>query len=591
MCKSCCAEAQVHENRPTRDAAHRPHRRTVAVAVMGAAGLVLLTGCGGAATGATAGSPGGGSATYGEADDWPENLLPYIAAGSSTTVQDLIGRVLPSTFDVQPDLTVRYDSELLAGEPTNTLVNGAQTTVYRLNPAAVWSDGTPIGAADFAYTWHVSTTADQGGCDGTTSTTGYEDIRAVTGSNDGRTVTVTYAKPFSDWRSLFAGSQPLLPAHLMADKDAAKQCRTFDAGWATADGLPHDVSGGPWQLKKGNIDVGKQVAVLTPNPTYWGPKPKLARLVVEHIGTDPQVQIQGLKNGELDVVYPQPQLDLVKQMAGLAPQVTSETNFGLSFEHLDFNTKDPQLADVAVRRAFAMALDRQEIVDQTVGQFSGKARVLDNHLYVNNQPQYRDNAPAQYKTQNVAGAKALLEQDGYVLGADGVYAKDGKRLSFRIDTTPNNQLRLSTITVMAAQLKKAGIEVTANPNPDLFSGPDKPASLVAGGFQIALFSWTTSPFVTSELAAYQSPARGFGQNVSRAGTPAIDALLDKIATDQDTTRQAADANAADTLLWEQMATVPLYQKPTFIAYSSALHNVVDNPSLARLTWNSEEWTR
>lgn len=595
MCTNCSAEAHVHETCPARGetAAHHPRgtrRRTAALAATAVAGLAALTACGGAA-GAAANVSTGGSATYGEADDWPGNLLPYIAAGNSTTVQDLLGRVLPSAFVVQPDLTVQYDRELLTGEPTNTLVNGAQTTVYHLNPAAVWSDGAPISAADFAYSWHVSTTTDQGGCDGAVSTTGYEDVAAVTGSDGGRTVTVTYAKPFSDWQSLFSGAQPLLPAHLMADEDAKKQCATFDAGWTTANGLPRDISGGPWQLKKANIDDGKQVAVLTPNPKYWGARPKLSRLVVRHVGTDPQTQIQGLRNGELDVVYPQPQLDLVKQVADLAPRVTSETNFGLSFEHLDFNTKDPQLADVDVRKAFAMALDRQAIVDQTVGQVSSKARVLDNHVYVNNQPQYRDNAPAQYRTQNTAAARALLEQDGYVLGSDGVYAKNGQKLSFRIDTTPGNQLRLTTITVMAQQLKKAGIEVTANPNQDLFAGPDRPDSLVAGGFQIALFSWTGSPFVTSELAAYQSPARGFGQNVSRAGTPAIDALLDTVATDQDRHRQTADANALDALLWDQMATIPLYQKPTFLAYSSALRNVEDNASQSRLTWNSDEWSR
>src|SRR5690242_21810436 len=441
-----------------------------------AAGITVLSGCAGTAqTPAT----GGGTATYGVADSWPENLFPYIAAGNTTTVQDLLGRVLPSAFIVQPDFTVQYDRELLADEPQNSVVGGLQTTVYHLNPAAVWSDGTAITADDFAYTWHVSTAPDRGGCDGTMSTAGLENISAVTGSDDGRTVTVTYAAPFADWQSLFSGSQPLLPAHLMADDDAAAQCATFDAGWAVADGLPDDISGGPWQLKKSNIDAADQTAVLTPNPKYWGAAPKLSRLVFTGVGADPTVQVQGLKNHELDVVHPQPQLDLVDQLKAL-PDVTSETTFGLTFEHLDFNTQDPQLADVAVRRAFAMALDRQQIVDQTVGQVAPDAQVLDNHLYVNNQPQYADNAPEQYRQQDVAGAKALLEKSGYKLGADGVYAKGRQRLSFRIDTTPGNALRESTITVMAQQLAQAGIEVTYNPNPDLFSGPDTPTSVVAG---------------------------------------------------------------------------------------------------------------
>ncbi|WP_448627951.1 ABC transporter family substrate-binding protein [Geodermatophilus sp. URMC 64] len=560
--------------------------RATALAVAAAAGITVLSGCAGAAQAPAA----GGSATYGVADAWPENLFPYIAAGNTTTVQDLLGRVLPSVYIVQPDYTVEYDRELLADEPQNTLVDELQTTVYRLNPDAVWSDGTPITADDFAYTWHVSTSTDQGGCAGNMSTTGVENISSVTGSDNGRTVTVTYATPFSDWQSLFSGAQPLLPAHLMADDDPVKQCATFDAGWATADGLPEDISGGPWQLKRGSIDASGQTAVLTPNPEYWGAAPGLSRLIVRVVGADPDVQALGLENGELDVIRPQPQLDLIERIDAQAPDVTSESTFGLSFEHLDFNTQDPQLADVNVRRAFAMALDRQEIVDQTVGQIAPDAKVLDNHLYVNNQPEYRDNAPAEYRTQDIAGAKALLEQSGYELGDDGVYAKGDQRLSFRIDTTPGNALRETTITVMAQQLAQAGIEVTFNPNPDLFSGPDVPTSVVAGGFQIALFASTGSPFATSLLPSYQSPARGFGQNVSRAGTAEIDALLDEVAADQDRTEQAADANAVDALLWEQMATVPLYQKPTLLAYDSALRDVRNNASQSGPLWNAEAWT-
>src|SRR3954471_17577778 len=326
--------------------------RATTLAVVAAAGITVLSGCAGAAQ---APADGGGSATYGVADSWPENLFPYIAAGNTTTVQDLLGRVLPSVYVVQPDFTVQYDHELLADEPQNSVVAGHQITVYHLNPAAVWSDGTAISADDFAYTWHVSTTPDQGGCEGNMSTAGLENISAVTGSDDGRTVTVTYAAPFADWQSLFSGSQPLLPAHLMADEDAAKQCATFDAGWATADGLPEDISGGPWQLESGNIDVANQTAVLTPNPTYWGAAPKLSRLVFTGVGADPSVQVQGLRNHEVGVVHPQPQLDLIDQLEALRG-VTSESTLGLTFEHLDFNTQDPQLANVNVRRAFAMAL-------------------------------------------------------------------------------------------------------------------------------------------------------------------------------------------------------------------------------------------
>src|SRR3954452_9760660 len=246
-------------------------RATMLVAAA-AAGITVLSGCAGTAQTPAA---GGGSVTYGVADSWPENLFPYIAAGNTTTVQDLLGRVLPSAFIVQPDFTVQYDRELLADEPQNSVVGGHQTTVYHLNPAAAWSDGTAISADDFAYTWHVSTTPDQGGCDGTMSTAGLEDISSVTGSDDGRTVTVTYAAPFADWQSLFSGSQPLLPAHLMAVEDAAQRCATFDAGWEIADGKQEDDSDEECQLKKITVDVASKRNHLAPSPMYRSDVPTL----------------------------------------------------------------------------------------------------------------------------------------------------------------------------------------------------------------------------------------------------------------------------------------------------------------------------
>src|SRR4030095_10808793 len=44
------------------------------------------------------------------------------------------------------------------------------------------------------------------------STTGYDQIKSVKGSDNGKTVTVVFAEPFTDWKSLFYG---LLPAHYM----------------------------------------------------------------------------------------------------------------------------------------------------------------------------------------------------------------------------------------------------------------------------------------------------------------------------------------------------------------------------------------
>ncbi len=53
--------------------------------------------------------------------------------------------------------------------------------------------------------------------------------------------------------------------------------------------------------------------------------------------------------------------------------MTSQINFGLTFEHLDFNFKNEHLGDLKVRQAIATGINVQELVDRTVKQFSDKA--------------------------------------------------------------------------------------------------------------------------------------------------------------------------------------------------------------------------
>jgi peptide/nickel transport system substrate-binding protein len=570
-------------------------KRSAVLIATGVAGVMTLTACGGGSD--SGGGEGGGESgasgrvVFGESTDFPENLYPNIAAGNATSVANVLIRVLPSPFHIQPDFTVEYNDELLTEEPTLDETGGTQVNTYSINPDAVWSDGTPITADDFEFTWQANRSGDpaDGGCPAVLSTTGYDVIESIEGADDGKTVTVTYSTPFADWQGNF---ENLLPAHLMANEDRVALCETITNGWPISEGIVGDISGGPWQVKAENIDAGGQIIVLTPNPEWWGEGPNLEQLVIQNIGNDPTTAVQGIQSGELGVIYPQPQLDLVEQVQALEPNVESEINFGLSFEHVDFNTQDPHLADPNVRRAFAAALDRQEIVDQTVGQFSGEAQVLNNRIWLNTQPEYEDTAPDGVKAQDVALARQLLEQSGYTAGPNGIYTHPQRGpLDIRIDTTANNPLRQTTIEVMIPQLREAGINATFNANPDIFAGAEKPTSLEGGGFQAALFAWVGNPFVTSAQSIYQTPVGdNVQQNYSRIGTPEIDALFAELATEPERQRQTELGNQIDALLWEQMATIPLYQKPTFIAYQSAIDGVEDNPTEAGPLWNSQTWS-
>jgi peptide/nickel transport system substrate-binding protein len=549
--------------------------------------------CGGSDSGGSGDTGGGGTReggtlTYGLDTAFPDNLFPSISAGNSVATAYVEIRVLPAPFRTFPDFTIKPDTEFVTGEPTSTTTGGKQVVTYKINPQAVWSDGQPVSAKDFEFTWRIQKSADPkaGGCPDLISTTGYDLIEKVEGADNDKTVTVTYAKPYSDWKSLFT----LFPQHVMDKGDAAANCAMIKKGWPTAEGVP--LSAGPWKLDKSGIKASQKVMTLTRNDKYWGEKPKLDALIVQDIGNDPGVLVKALRNNEVQMGYPQPQLDLVKNIKALEPKVTSKTSFGLSFEHVDMNTKDFHLAQLPVRQAIAYAMNRPDLVSKTVGQFDNRAQVLNNRYYVNNQPEYTDTSGGLYDKPDTAKAKSLLEGAGYALGSDGIYAKDGKRLSLEMMTTQNNPLRENTIDVITQQLKPAGIEIKKFLNPDIFAGKEKPRSLEGGQFQLALFAWVSSPYISGNESIYKTPSGdNIGQNYSRAGSPAVDALFPQINAATDGTKAAELGNQVDTELWKTMYTLPLYQKPVFIAYNSEFTGIEENATNAGPLWDSPKIAR
>ena len=526
---------------------------------------------------------------WGTSQPLPENFFPIIGTGNSLGTAQIEIQVLPAPFRVRPDLTVVHDPELLRSEPTSTVTSGRQVVTYNLSPQARWSDGNPIDATDFEFSWRIQRSADpaRGGCPALLSTTGYDQIGSVAGSDGDRTVVVTFSRPYADWKSLFR--QQLFPAHLMDSGNAATNCRTLERGWPAAEGIP--VSGGPWKVDKSDVDPAKQTVSLTPNPAYWGRKPKLERLIWQSFPRDADAVIGALRAGEIDIADPPAQLDLLERLRALEPGVVTEIRPGLSFDHLDFNVTNVHLRQKAVREAIATGLDRSALVRATVGQIDPAARVLNNRMYMTSQPEYEPTNRGRYEHGDVRAARRLLEDAGYRPGPDGVYVKDGARLSLELMTTPNDRVRLSAIQVIAAQLRPAGFEIRTFVNPDIFDDKDSATSLESGRFDMALFSWIGAPFVTYNQSVYASvQGESMGQNYTRGGDRRVDQLFGQLAVSTSPATIAATANRIDTLLWDDLFTIPLFQRPIIAVHDREIANVALNASSDVLAWNANDWT-
>ncbi len=107
-----------------------------------------------------------------------------------------------------------------------------------------------------------------------------------------------------------------------------------------------------------------------------------------------------------------------------------------------------------------------------------------------------------------------------------------------------------------------------------------------------MFTWVNTPTLSSVVSIYETPPgpNALQSNYGSYSNPAVDALMHTLATATDPTQLTAAANQADTLLWDDLATIPLWRYPEVVAYSDDVHGVVHNPTAQGLTWNVETWS-
>jgi peptide/nickel transport system substrate-binding protein len=543
-----------------------------------------------------ASSSSGGTATMA----LDENLAGFnvnTSAANEFVLAEILNMVWPQAFIVNNKLQPVLNHQLLNSAVQTS--DNPQTVVYTLNPKAVWSDGTPITADDFIYNWQAQSGnpqyTDVGGQPyDAVSTTGYNQIESVVGSNpsggaacapgstadrnvglcpNGRTVTITFKPSFTDWRSLFTN---IVPAHV------ARQ-----VGWNTGFVGPTQVISGSWyEIQSYNEN---QSLVLVRNPSYWGTPGKLDKIVFQFFSDDSQL-VPALQNHEINIFNPSTVNLSIVQTANQVPNTTKVTLPGLEFEHFDFNQADPYLAKLQVREAIAHGVNRQQLIARTVGEIAHGINPLGSRMLVPTQQGYKGTS----YSYSPSTSTNLLKELGFKKGSDGYFQPNygpqkGQDLTFTIQSTSGNSIRAQTEQLFQAQMKAIGIKINIqNYDASTFFGTNLPS----GTYQIGEFAWVTTPFVSGNQSIYCSYTNpnNCGQNWTHSANSNVDTLLKTGAEAPSTTQEITDYNKADAILWQNMVTLPLYQKPQFWAWSNNLKGVVPNTSSVGVTWNAENWT-
>ena len=171
---------------------------------------------------------------------------------------------------------------------------------------------------------------------------------------------------------------------------------------------------GPYMITA--YQSGAQI-VLEPNPYWAGPKPGFKHIVIKLIDNTAALQAN-LLSGDVDMVNGEGVGLTIDQVIAMQKQHPDQFSYifkpSLNYEHIDLQKNNPILADLRVRKALLMAIDRETMVQKL---FEGKQPVAAtwvNPLEVN----YSKDAPT-YR-YDPAKAKALLAEAGWKPGSDGI---------------------------------------------------------------------------------------------------------------------------------------------------------------------------
>ncbi|KNB51749.1 lipoprotein [Streptomyces caatingaensis] len=612
-----------------------------------AAGLLLplpvLAGCGGGGAeggelpGATqdiAAAPRSKVADKGSLT-WAVDALPatynVFQSDADATAQRVAAAVLPTLFTLDAHGRPRRNPDYLASAGV-VRREPRQVVLYRLDPRAVWSDGTPVGAADFEAQWKALRGKDSAFW--TAGNAGYDRIERVERGADAHEVKITFAKPYADWAGLFT---PLYPRAAMATGNAFNDSMRKNLAF----------SAGPFQVAE--RDDARGTLALVRNPRWWGDRAKLDRLVLRAVPREERAD--ALANGGLDVAEITPAAadriakanqpprhrgdDANKPAAaaglrGLAVHRALEP----AYTQLALNGASGPLSDERVRRAVARAIDRKALAEYVLAPLGLPAEPLGSHVLVAGQPGYEDNSDA-LGSADPGAARDLLADAGWKEGkgepprsrparagagrpapaarpddkpeprapeelpefdgdgqvpeddkdTDGgkgglapVRFKDGKKLALRfvLPKGAGAEPLREVGARIARRLDAVGIRTEIVKVEDAGFFKDHIAS---GDFDLALYSWPASAFPATDarpiFAKPQPAADGslqVEQNYTRVGTDQIDRLFDQASTELDADASRDLVLRADARIWAAAAAIPLYQRPELVATRRTVAN-------------------
>lgn len=331
---------------------------------------------------------------------------PLIQSTLTVTTKDL---------EIEKDLAAEY-----------SVSEDGLTWTVKIRDDVKFTDGEPLTAADVAFTYN--------NCKEKSSVNDFTMLDKAEAVDD-TTVEFHMTKAFSIWPYTMA-IVGIVPEH------------AYDENYGQ-----NPVGSGRYIMKQ--WDKGQQV-IFEANPDYYGEAPKIKKLTVLFMEED--AALAAAMAGQADVAHTAASYsDQTIDGYGLL-NVQSVDNRGFNLPAVGPEEKDgitygnAFTADVNVRRAINIGIDRDELIDNVLNGYGTKAYSVCDKM-----PWYNEACEVEYNAEEAA---KLLDEAGWKAGSDGVREKDGVKAELTLMFSSGDSVRQAISEDVANQLKELGIQVT-----------------------------------------------------------------------------------------------------------------------------------
>ena len=523
----------------------------------------------------------------------PTLLNPHFANG--TKDQDAARIFYEPLAGFDPDGNV---VPVLAAEvpsvAAGTLAKDLTWVTWRLKRGVTWHDGKPFTAEDVVFNWeYVADPATAAVTSGS-----YREIARIE-TPDSHTVKVVFKTPQPFWSDAFCGNRGMiLPKHVFGPYKGAKS-REAPANLKA-------VGTGPYRFvdfKPGDV-VRAEL-----NPGYHVPhRPFFDTMEMKGGGDAVSAARAVLQTGEFDYAWNmQVEDDILKRMeqggkgrVNIWPTGNPEhmqCNFSDPWTEVDgerasAKTSHPLLSDPAVRQALNLLVDRAAVQEEIYGR---QGQTSANFL----------NAPSRFYSKNtrwefnVDKANQILEAAGWKRGADGIRAKDGKRLKMIYQTSINaprqkNQQIVKQVAARAGidlELKSvvASVFFSSDPaNPDTFPHFYADLQMYNTTMTAPDPQYFMNQFCSWEIAAKANKWQG--RNVTRFRSDEYDRAYKAADSELDPVKRAALFIRMNDILIQNVVVIPVLWRNGVSASATRLRGM-DLTGWDSTFWRLAHWHR